>query len=101
MSTELFLPKLDGVPQAWRHEKCPIAAVERKRIFLSAVLANDLDGAIDADHELRAAPMSVAAALRTGRRCQSKHALDPERYLLCDLSHNHFAIPSRVTRQID
>jgi len=95
------LPKRDGVPQPRRHEKRLIAAAEGKRVFASAVFANDLDGTVDADHELRPAPMRVAAARRAGRRGQGEHPLDPERYLRRSFGHHHFPIRARMPRQVN
>src|SRR5262249_25954506 len=97
----VILSKLDDVPEPRRQQKRPIAAVQRKDIFLSTVLTYHLDGAIDADHELRPAPVRVAAPLRTSRRCQGEHALDPERYLRRSFSHHYLAIRSRVPRQVN
>src|SRR5262249_19057702 len=95
----VVLSEFHGVPKPGRHENRVFAALERKPAFVSAIFADDIYGAVDADHELRAQLMRVAAARGAGRSRQSKHALDPEWYLRCSFSHDNFAVGSRVPRQ--
>jgi hypothetical protein len=76
-----------------------IAAIEFKLGLAATVLAYDVHGAADADHELRTEPMRVLAALRADRRGQGEHAFDLERHLGGHFSHHHLAVISGMAWQ--
>lgn len=91
----------DRVPDGRRHKKRQIAPIERKGPAIASVIADYVDQAGHADHELRAQPVRVFATLRIERRPHGKHSRNGEWHAGVTLGNNEFTAVLHMTRQID
>jgi hypothetical protein len=75
------------------------AAIEREGTLGKPIIADDLNGAMDADHELRTAPVGVFAPLGVQRGTHREKASTCERYM-GSFCHHHLAIVAGIVRKL-
>lgn len=96
----IAVPKRNRVPDHRRHHEGEIAAIERENSPAAAIVAADIDGAMHADHELRAEPVRMMTPLGALRRAQHEQTRDGEGYMLHAFRRHHLAVVSGVAGKL-
>lgn len=75
--------------------------VKREGLPFFAIVADDVDHAVNAQHQLHAPPVRVLAAFGAERRAQRKHPRDSERNIGHCFGDHDFAIGASVPWQLN
>jgi hypothetical protein len=97
----LILLEDNSVPKCGWHKHGGITSIERENSFIRAVVTANIDGAMDADYELRATTVRMIASVRSQRGRQRKHARNVKRHLCSGLRDDNRPIRARKTRQFN